>query len=402
MRKIRFAVALLFCISLCQCEAKEPEHRDPIVAGTIEYKMVDKNATEATKTLLDNLRLLPKKGVILGQQQAYIERKNGSGSRTFSTDTDICRTTQRQPMFTGEDLLNLTDDDNNFQSTFHHKQVTAIKEWVKECHKMGVFVTFSWHFREPYEGNSFYTKDMTEEAKEKAFKSILEGGENHEYYKKKLDIVADFFKSLESEDGELIPIIFRPFHEMGGAWFWWGIPHYGTTAEYIQNWRFTVEYLRDKHQVHNLIYAFSPDKNFLTTEEYQECYPGDEYVDIVGWDCYENYSKGKVAENTTKKQIGIVSDFAKKHGKVAALTECGYSSENGTIDDLYKRIYLNFMTETEHRISYMMFWYNNDEKYFLPDDRASDAERVDFTTFVNHDKILMQGDITSPLVKSAE
>ena len=55
-------------------------------------------------------------------------------------------------------------------------------------------------------------------------------------------------------NGEVIPLIFRPFHEMSGSWFWWG----GANCEakdYISLWKETVELLRDKHNLHNLLYA---------------------------------------------------------------------------------------------------------------------------------------------------
>jgi mannan endo-1,4-beta-mannosidase len=54
------------------------------------------------------------------------------------------------------------------------------------------------------------------------------------------------FYCFQSEDnnGKLIPIIFRPFHEFDGNWFWWGA-NYCTAEEYISVYRFTVNYLRD-------------------------------------------------------------------------------------------------------------------------------------------------------------
>lgn len=58
-----------------------------------------------------------------------------------------------------------------------------------------------------------------------------------------------------------------------------------TPDAYKQLWRFTVEYLRDEKDVHNLLYAYSPDV-FESTEGYLRYYPGDESVDILGYDDY--------------------------------------------------------------------------------------------------------------------
>lgn len=49
-------------------------------------------------------------------------------------------------------------------------------------------------------------------------------------------------------EGELIPVIFRPYHEHNGDWFWWG-KGVNSEEDYIKLWQFTVEYLRDEKDV---------------------------------------------------------------------------------------------------------------------------------------------------------
>lgn len=51
---------------------------------------------------------------------------------------------------------------------------------------------------------------------------ILPGGSYHATFKADLKIIADFAHNAKGDDGELIPIIFRPWHEFDGNWFWWG------------------------------------------------------------------------------------------------------------------------------------------------------------------------------------
>ncbi len=75
------------------------------------------------------------------------------------------------------------------------------------------------------------------------------------------------------------------YHEHTGAWFWWGGSEQCTPEEYKQLWTMTVDHLRNKKNVHNLLYAYSPSETKDETE-FLERYPGDEYVDIVGYDCY--------------------------------------------------------------------------------------------------------------------
>ena len=75
-------------------------------------------------------------------------------------------------------------------------------------------------------------------------KHILPGGSRHETFKSDLKIIADFAHNAKNHVGELIPIIFRPWHEFDGNWFWWGRNHC-TVEEFKELYRFTVTYLRD-------------------------------------------------------------------------------------------------------------------------------------------------------------
>src|SRR5690606_3494954 len=121
-----------------------------------------------------------------------------------------------------------------------------------------------------------------------------------------------------------VPIIFRPFHEFDGDWFWWGHAHC-TATEYKQLYQFTVEYLRDELGVHNFLYAWSPDRNFNSEAQYLERYPGHDYVDLVGMDNYGDL-QASTGMATASHKMKIVSDFAEQHHKVAALTETGLSN----------------------------------------------------------------------------
>jgi mannan endo-1,4-beta-mannosidase len=116
-------------------------------------------------------------------------------------------------------------------------------------------------------------------------------------------------------------MIFRPYHEFDGDWFWWGKAHC-TIEEFKLLWRFTVSYLRDSLDVHNFIYAFSPDCKFNNEAEYLERYPGDEWVDMVGVDDYADFGRdGRYNLERGIKLLKIVSDYAQQTGKLAAFTK---------------------------------------------------------------------------------
>ncbi len=393
-------IASALLLSFVSCANDEPTIDGPSTdPDTFDSILVDTKATENTQALYLNLKESAKTGVIYGQQEAYSENND----KKFQQNCDISDATGDYPLMTGLDIENLTNDDYA-EGNWRYKRVQNMAEIVKECHKNGVFTTFSWHFREPFYGDDFYVDDMDKNdpnTSKAAFKSILEGGVNHTYYKKKLLLIADFFKSLKDENGELIPVIFRPFHEFGGKWFWWGVPYYATPAEFIQNWQFTVDFLKNDCQVHNVIYAFTP--GFESEAEYLESYPGDDYVDILGYDSYtskaiSNEAGFKAELNETISQLNIISALAKKHNKVAALTEFGLRLDDLTapVDNIFTRFYGEALKQSSGNIAYMMTWYNGDKTY-TPTDKSFSEYKEDYNTFVKSDKIYMKGEITSPL-----
>lgn len=367
---------------------------------SVEVELCDALATENTKTFFANLSESAKIGVIVGQQQAYYE----NDSHKYQTNCDISDMTDLYPILTGFDIENLTNDGYN-ESNWRYNRIVNYIETIKECHKQGIFATISWHFREPFYGASFYTKDLDDETCAAAFPSILEGGVNHTYFKEKLTLLADFFKSLEDENGELIPVIFRPFHEFNGSWFWWGVPYYATPAQFIQNWQFMVDFLRNDCDVHNVIYAFTP--GFESESDYLESYPGDDYIDILG---YDNYTSNKIGDASTREdeleqmvtELNIISTLAKKRGKVAALTETGHdiSDDSKVVNNVYTDYFLEALNKAETNIAYVMFWYNSDKQFTPYDDDAAYIE--DFKTFIGSEKILTKDEITSPLFTWSE
>lgn len=115
-------------------------------------------------------------------------------------------------------------------------------------------------------------------------KSMLPGGINHAAFKSQLDNIALFLHNLKGDKGESIPVIFRPWHEHNGSWFWWGYLHC-TVEEYKQLWQLERNYLVNEKKDKNIVFAYSPDK-FVTKTKYLERYPGDTYIDIFGFDNY--------------------------------------------------------------------------------------------------------------------
>ena len=109
----------------------------------------------------------------------------------------------------GIELQSPANLDNNY---FDNMRKSAVAH-----HERGGITTFSWHPRNPLTGGDAW--DVTSD---QVVASILPGGEKHELFMGWLANAADFMESIKTADGQQVPLIFRPWHEHTGSWFWWG------------------------------------------------------------------------------------------------------------------------------------------------------------------------------------
>ena len=224
--------------------------------------------------------------------------------------------------------------------------------------------------------------------------SVLPRGEKNELYKTWLDKVAAFLFDLKGKHGEYIPVIFRPFHELNGDWFWWGGKNC-TPDELMQLYQFTESYLRDKKNVHNLLYAYNTDK-FYSKDEYLKRYPGDEWVDVIGFDIYQAYN---TASNLgfikySGSMLATLDSVATERNKIPALTEFGY---NGLKDSLWwTNTFLKAIAP--YKISYALAWRNsgfrNVDQYEFYAPYKGQLSANDFVEFYKNEKTLFQKDVT--------
>ena len=352
--------------------------------------MVNPNATDETIALFYNLKTLSKTNFIVGQQDAFAGFYNNN-----TGDSDIKKTTGSDPGLLGSDFMFITDDNNDgTPANWFYQQEQIITRDAVEAYNKGMVNIFAWHLREPYEGDHFYTSEMTDFQKQNAFKSILPGGSNHEYYKDKLQVVADVANSMVGNDGKLVPFIFRPFHEFDGDWFWWGAS-WCTAQEFIELWRFTVEYLRDTLNVNNMLFAFSPDRSYSSEVQYLSRYPGDAYVDILGMDNYGDLNNmGQSGVDAANQKLQIIDKLAKEKVKIAAFTETGYFvtlGENNPISGFYANNLYQTITNNNIEMAFMMFWSNSQNTYVTPVPGLSSAS--DFIEFTNKPKTILQNEL---------
>lgn len=352
-------------------------------------KTVDEEASCITKALYDNLKKVSKEKVLFGHQDdlAYgVTWKEWHPKR--SDVKDVCG---KYPAVFGWDMSKLGKYPHNIDSV----DFQQMKGWMKEVYKMGGINTVSWHFDNFANGGSSWdVKDSL-----RVVASILPSGENHEAYKKKLDLFADFVNDLKVGFifKQKIPLVFRPFHEHTGGWFWWGAP-YCTPEEYKSLWKFTVEYLKDEKGLDNLLYAYSPDI-FKDEAHYLEYYPGDDWVDILGLDDYHDVGLLGNIEKLTERLATVVK-LAEERDKVAALTETGFEAiphETWWTDKLLNAIKSDPQAQ---KIAWILVWRNDrPTHHYAPYPNHVSAEN--FKKF-SEDPLMLFEDQLPQLYKLAE
>lgn len=309
----------------------------------------DKSATDATKRLYNNLFTQAEKGFMFGHQDdlAY-----GIGWRNIDGESDVKRVSGQYPAVFGWDLGHIElDSANNLDGVPFEK----IRQYIQKVHKMGGVNTITWHLRNPLNGKTAWDVDSV-------VKHILVGGDKYPVYESWLSKVAVFLNSLKDKNGNAIPVIFRPFHEHTGSWFWWGKKHC-STEEYKKLYQQIVQYM-GKKGVHHALYSYSTD-NFPDEAEYLERYPGDDFVDILGFDTYHreaSESNEKFVSNLDR-MLTTLENYAQKHQKIFAITETGL--EKVTEKNWWTNILLRGIGN--HKISYVLVWRNGrPDHYYAP------------------------------------
>ena len=354
---------------------------------SIRKTLVDKNAAPETAALFYNLQRLAAEGkTLLGQQDPNFTAEGQQGI------SDIKAITGKELAVWGHDFMDISQGtlpnapNRDEVQRIAERQAAQSLEYTIKAYEEGIANIFCWHMRAP-EPLAFYARELSNEQKKTMFRSLLPGGNHHEWYKERLKTIADFAAKAKIKDGTLVPIIFRPFHEFDGDWFWWG-QAYCTPQEFIDCWRFTVKYLRDELGVRNFLYAFSPDNRFSSEEKFLERYPGNDFVDIVGFDNYADFETRRI--DAAAKKLKIVSDYAVKHGKVAALTEVGYR-RSPIPSELYTDYYGRALADPSLQIAFFMFWRQSAEIPYVP--TLESPLRDNFMEFINSPRMVLLPDV---------
>lgn len=336
---------------------------------TVKLTMVDPEATAETKALYANLWIIQQKGVIFGHHDypAY-----GVGWKDEPGRSDVKDITGDHPGVYSLDMRGMDQTKINF---------------IKEAYKRGGVSMICWHQFNPLTEapGAPYPVGTAWDNTRVVDQILTEGSEMNIKYKKTLDVVAASFHSMRDENGKLIPVIFRPLHEHTQTWNWWGSSA-TSEEEFINFWKFIIRYLRDEKDVHNVIYAISPQMDAVYPDAKARLmfrWPGNEYVDILGMDCYHGRNTKAFVSN-----VQALSELSPALKKPVAVTETGL--ENNHPADYWTK---NVLIPLKGSNIVMVVAWRNERTGHAFGPYPSDSSAEDFRTFYNDKYTFFEKDL---------
>ena len=257
----------------------------------------NKKASKNTKRLMSYLCDNYGENILSGQYS-----QDGQFGKEFQV---IYKETDMYPAVMGLDFIDYTP------SRVKHGTVSNATQAGINYWNNGGIVTYCWHWNAPskYITGIWYKAFYTDSTNIDIAKIMNgEDPEGYELLMEDIDAIAAELQKLEDAD---VPILWRPLHEASGGWFWWGAK--GPDA-YKKLYILLYDKLTNEYGLDNLIWVWNGQD--------PEWYPGDEYVDIIGWDIYPG-------EHEYGSQIGTYLDAV----KCSETTKMVVLSENGCVPD---------------------------------------------------------------------
>lgn len=332
----------------------------------------------AAVKLLKRMKKLQKKGVMIGHQDDPVYGHNWKWDEGKSDIKDVV---DDYPAVMGFELggIELGDTANLDGVPFKRMREEIIQQYLR-----GGISELSWHPYNPVTGKNAWDPSGS------PVREIIAGGSQYQKFAGWLGIVADFLASLKTPDGTSVPVIFRPWHEMGGSWFWWGSKSC-TPDEYKQLFVYTHHYMSER-QLSNLLWAYSPNGGSHGPDDFMKYYPGDQYVEMLGVDIYDFNGDNAAYQKNLERELILLQQLGKQHHKLIALTETG--AQQLPDKDWFTKVF--WPMAEKYPISYVLFWRNawdnHKETYMTYPGAASEA---DFHSFYAIPRTLFVKDIKS-------
>ncbi|MGN0150892.1 MAG: glycosyl hydrolase [Wujia sp.] len=263
------------------------------------HETVNRNAIKEAKELLNYLYEVSGKAIITGQH---------TQTNRIEEIQYINKITGKKPKLQGFELLayssniNYEDAESACLTEIEENKGTLETALNWALHENGI-VTFTFHWFSPIGGRdkSFYACNTDFDAS----KVLIRDSDEQKAFYHDMDVIAGYLKPFLEHR---IPVLWRPFHESDGDWFWWGAKGPAVAKEL---YKMMYDYYTEKHHLDNLLWVWNC--------RMKEGYPGDEYVDVISVDLYMDKFK---RTDYSSDYEDLIKETTKN--KVAALAEVGY------------------------------------------------------------------------------
>jgi len=232
---------------------------------------VTAESTREAKELLTYLYSVYGKVTLTGQHNQMFHMSEPSEG--------VAKITGRYPLIWGGEW-GFSDERHDIDNI---KYRPKLLDEIREQHKAGRIICMTYHQASPTVGEPCdFRGGVQVKLTDAEWDAILtEGTALHKVWEEHVDRLAEALKTLQKEH---IPVIFRPYHEMNGGWFWWG----GHPDRFLKLWEMIYIRFTKVHKLRNLLWAWNPDKPFEGVDKF---FPGIDKVDLLGTDIYPDRNR---------------------------------------------------------------------------------------------------------------
>ena len=230
---------------------------------------VNANASPQVKKVLAFLYSIKGKNIMSGQQNYNSDRDLFSDSAKAITG--------KYPAVWGSDFINWGDKDLGQDIVKE-----AIQKW-----KDGYLIALMWHEGKPTDNPPYeFSKNVIAKMTDAEWNELVTPGSAlNKKWLAQIDVIAGYLKQLKDAG---VPVLWRPYHEMNGVWFWWG-NRKGENG-IAKLWKMMYDRYINHFQLNNLLWVWGAngmrDIPFDEAYDYKDYYPGTNYVDVLGADIY--------------------------------------------------------------------------------------------------------------------
>jgi len=254
-----------FCLTFCLSPPK-------LFAGDEDAMPVTPNPSPEAVKLLQYLCSISGKQTLAGQHCVPLV-----GSTRLA---GVQKATTRYPALFGQDFG--FSEPGTWDGINYRQQI--VDEAIRR-NSEGFIITLMWHAVRPIEEEpvDFRQSVQGELTDEQWHDLITPGTSVNEHWKSQVDVIAFFLKQLRNAG---VPVLWRPYHEMNGDWFWWGKKE-GEDG-YKKLYRMLYDRLVNFHGLNNLIWVYDCNEVRENIDPYDKYFPGQDVVDIFATDVYRN------------------------------------------------------------------------------------------------------------------